>query len=152
MTGSWALSCYFLPTRIFSFPRVSRQVSLHAPAYFIMYIRNLHQQKKTFFRKDYNPDLPLQKSVNMCSESVTFDTDPDPHHWVTDPDHALFSSGFQDAKKLKNKFFKNFSLITFCRYIYICIQRQQVMKKSQNCTDQGFHYFDCRRKDPDPYK
>ncbi len=65
----------------------------------------------------------------MCSESETFDTDPDPQHWVTDPDPALFSSGFQDAKKFKNKPFKIFLLITFCRYIYISIQRQQVMKK-----------------------
>jgi hypothetical protein len=34
---------------------------------------------------------------------------PDPYHWITDPDSALFFSRFQDANK-KNKFFIGFLL------------------------------------------
>ncbi len=44
-------------------------------------------------------------------------------HWITNPDPALFV----EVPK-KNKFFTIFLRITYCRYIYNSLQRQQVMK------------------------
>ncbi len=49
-------------------------------------------------------------------------------HWIADLDPALFVNDYRDANK--NNFFPEvFMLISYCRYIYICLQRQQVTKE-----------------------
>jgi hypothetical protein len=46
----------------------------------------------------------------------------DPYYWITDPDPALFSVAFKMPTNYK------FLLITFCRYIYIIIQRYKLLR------------------------
>ena len=67
-------------------------------------------------KKGTNKWLLSATSVEQCCGSVTFDMDPDPHLWLTDPDSdpaadpAIFVSDLQDGNK------KVFVLITLWRY------------------------------------
>jgi hypothetical protein len=67
------------------------------------------------------------KGPGIVPELCRFDTDPDP---------ALFFGGFHDATK--NKFF---CLLLYCKYIYVSLKLKQVIRKSQNCTNQGLSNF-----------
>jgi hypothetical protein len=53
------------------------------------------------------------------------------------PDPSLLASDFEDGYRKIIILFQ-FFLLTFCEHIYISLQRQQVMKKSQNSRNQGF--------------
>ncbi len=74
----------------------------------------------------------------LCSvvDPWHFGTDPDPHRWVIDSDldPALFVSGFQDVKKI-SFFYVFFTLEGTFTSVF------KVIKKSQNCRNQGFSYF-----------
>jgi hypothetical protein len=60
---------------------------------------------------------------------------------VPAPDPPLIASHFEDGYRKIINLFKFFLLITFCGHIYISLQRQQVIKKSQNSRNQRFSYF-----------
>ncbi len=67
-------------------------------------------------------------------------------HRITDPDPALFVSGFPDANKVPYilSFFKFFLLLTYwsyCRYIYVSLHRYQVIKKSKKSWNKVFSTF-----------
>ncbi len=75
-----------------------------------------------------------------------FGVDPDAHPclWLMDPDHVSGSSYSSLTFKMpaKNKFFFNFLLNTFWRYIYTIFQRRK-SKRVTKSRNQGFSYHFC---------
>jgi hypothetical protein len=68
--------------------------------------------------------------ISLCQEQIYqfSQKDPDPYNWNTDPDPTPGSGScffLQRLSRRKQKIcsFKNFFLFSYCRYIYISLQR-----------------------------
>ncbi len=85
----------------------------------------------------------MNKQWCSVSNPWRFYTDPDRHHWLTDPDTALFCSNFQDANT-KVKFCPKF----FCFFLTegkpipsSVFKENKFLISHKNCRNQGFPFF-----------